>query len=161
MTLEDKVRCMCCGTVSSQRTTLSGDQSGTCDLDQYPLGMMRPMVESWLQECPFCGYVASDLSKEDDGDRAFVETEDYQILRDGPYLTRLSGRFILRASLDARRGDADRAFANTLCAAWDAEDLGLIELAKSLRLRASRYLPRRNLMSAAPEVSLPDVLRRA
>lgn len=158
---EEKVRCFCCGDTSRQRVLLSSNEFGSRDLDQRPAKMMRSTMDAWLQECPSCGYVARDLKTGDANDRAFVETKEYQSLRDGPHATRLSCRFLLRAVLDAKRGDLESAFQSTLCAAWDADDRKLTEIARGQRRRASTYLA--DHIGASPDLQLRllDVLRRA
>ncbi len=40
-------------------------------------GMVRSTVESWLQECPYCGYVAWDISYGDDKARHFTSTPQF------------------------------------------------------------------------------------
>lgn len=118
-------------------------------------------MESWLQECLHCGYVAADLGQAGESDRRLVKTDRYQVLRHGPYVSRLSGRFLLRAVLDSLGGHRERAFANAICAAWDADDRDLREAARSLRRRAASYLKGHDENSVELKLRLLDVHRRA
>lgn len=156
-----QVRCACCGESSSQELRPDSNEFGARDLDHRPPQTMRATMETWLQECPHCGYVAADIGQADENDRRHVKAERYQVLRHGPHVSRLSGRFLLRAVLDSRGGQRERAFANTMCAAWDADDRGLRDAARSLRKRAASYLKGHDEESIELKLRLLDVHRRA
>lgn len=155
------VRCGCCGKHSSQALQPASNEFGARDLDHRPPETMRSTMESWLQECPHCGYVAADLGQAEESDRRLVKADRYQVLRQGPYVSRLSGRFLLRAVLDSLGGRRERAFANTVCAAWDADDRDLRDAARSLRKRAASYLKGHDEGSIELKLRLLDVHRRA
>lgn len=93
-------------------------------------------------------------------DRLVVQTEEYAVLREGPHVSRRSSRFLLRARIDAARDDFEAAFAHTLCAAWDADDWELKEVASALRKLAGRHLAGRSIASVDLRLTLLDVLRR-
>ena len=154
------VRCFCCGMDSSQHILSSTNRMGSPDLDQRPPEMMRSTMGVWLQECPSCGYVANDLQKGDAGDPQRVRSEAYQGLRAGPHASGLSCRFLLGAELARSRNDMDGAFSRTLSAAWIADDLGMLDLARGLRQQAAGHVLSK---AASPDLRLRlvDVLRRA
>ncbi|MHC4050229.1 hypothetical protein [Bradyrhizobium sp. 25ACV] len=155
---KEDVRCFCCGETSEQLVLSRSSQLGVRDLDLRS-GMMPSTMGSWLQECPNCGYVATDLAKGDECDRLFVQTEQYAALCELPQFSRRSSRFLLRAAIELAREDFERAFDSTLCAAGDADDCNLPDIARGLRKIASRYLAGRPL-TVDLRVSLLDVLRR-
>jgi hypothetical protein len=158
---ENNVRCFCCTQTSRQPGLLGSNEFGSRDLDQRPAEMMRSTMGSWLQECPNCGYVSADLAKGDEHERCFVLTRKHAALRNGPHFSRLSARFLVRAASDAARGDFEQAFADTLCAAWDADDRDLDEVARALRKTAISYLAGRSFVSVDLRLKLLDVHRRA
>jgi len=158
---DDNVRCFCCAKTSQQSILLSSNEFGSRDLDQRPAEMMRSTMGSWLQECPNCGYVAAALPQGDERDRLFVQTHNYAALCEFPQVSRLSSRFLRRVAIDAARDDFEQAFTNTLCAAWDADDHDLDDVARSLRKTASGYLAGRPVESIDLQLRLLDVLRRA
>ncbi|SPP93084.1 protein of unknown function [Bradyrhizobium vignae] len=155
---KSNVRCFCCGQTSEQSVLLSTNEIGSRDIDQPPSGMERFNMSVWLQECPTCGYVAPDISDGDDRDRLFVQTERYAALREGPHFSRRSSRFLLRAAIDVARDDFERASVNTLCAARDADDCALGEVASGLRKIASRYLVGRSVPSVNLRLMSLDAL---
>jgi hypothetical protein len=67
MTTYDRkvLRCYCCGKTSEHSILMSTNSFGSPDLDQRSAEMERDTIHTWLQECPFCGYVAFDIEKGD------------------------------------------------------------------------------------------------
>jgi hypothetical protein len=157
---EQIVRCSCCGVTSAHEVLASTNRMGSPDLDQRPPEMMRSTMDTWLQECPSCGYVAKDLRKGHAGDQALVRSEGYKALRTGSHASGLSCRFLLRAALSIHHGDKETVFDHTLSAAWIADDLGLFDAAKTLRRQAAAYVLQ---AASSPDLRLRllDVLRRS
>lgn len=58
------ITCGCCGKTSHHVILGSATTFGAPDLDLRPAEMLRGTMGYWIQECPHCGYVAEDLSKE-------------------------------------------------------------------------------------------------
>lgn len=75
---ERKLKCYCCGKLSKHWELMSSNSFGSRDLDQGPSGMFRSTVASWLQECPYCGYVASSIDKGDARAKSFVDTTEFR-----------------------------------------------------------------------------------
>jgi hypothetical protein len=155
-----ELRCHCCGKASKQSVLMSSNSFGSRDLDQRPPEMMRSTMASWLQECPFCGYVAPDIEKDDAAARAFVGTPAFQQLCADPSPDPVSRRFLLRAALDAHSGDMEEAFTHALAAAWVADDGSRYSDATALRLRTAAYVAGK-AASLDTRLVLLDVLRRA
>jgi len=156
-----KVRCYCCGTISRQPVLLTGNEFRSRDLDRRPGEMLRSSMRSWLQECPRCRYVSSNLEQGDACDRRHVRSRRYQALTQGPQLSALTHRFLLRTALENAKANHEAAFEQALCAAWTADDLNLPDYARTLRLRAIGYLATGTCLSAELELVRLDVLRRA
>lgn len=155
-----KPRCHCCSKASKQSVLMSSNSFGSRDLDQRPPEMMRSTMASWLQECRFCGYVATDIGKDDAAARAFVGTPAFQALCADPSPDPVTRRFLARAALDAHGGDAESAFTHTLAAAWVADDSGRLSDATALRLKAAAHVAGK-AASLDTRLVLLDVLRRA
>ena len=155
-----KLRCHCCGKTSDQSVLMSTNSFGSRDLDQRPPEMMRSTLASWLQECPFCGYVAASIEKFNETARTFVGTPALQALCADPSPDPITRRFLVRAAIDAHGGDMESAFTHTLSAAWVADDSSRPADATALRLRAAAHVEG----TTAPldtRLVLLDVLRRA
>jgi hypothetical protein len=155
-----KLRCHCCGKSSKQSVLMSSNSFGSRDLDQRPPEMMRSTMASWLQECRFCGYVATDIGKDDAAARDFVGTSAFQALCADPSPDPVTRRFLVRAALDAHGGDTESAFTHTLAAAWVADDSDRSSDATALRLSAAAYVAGKPA-SLDTRLVLLDVLRRA
>jgi hypothetical protein len=148
--------------MSSQQTTLMSTNSfGSPDLDQRPAGMARSTIESWLQECPYCGYVAECIDRGDAKAKAFLDTEDFRAVSQEPSADPAVRRFLVRAAQSAYEGDRRTAFTHTLAAAWIADDKQQPWEATVLRLRAAQQLGNSPIRSIYIRLELLDVLRRA
>lgn len=158
---ERKLKCYCCGKLSKHWELMSSNSFGSRDLDQRPSGMFRSTVASWLQECPYCGYVAPSIDKGDARAKSFVDTAEFRAASLDPLAEPDSRRFLVRAAQDAFYGDRRAAFLNTLRAAWCADDSGRTSDATALRLKAAGHLGEGPLTSIDTRLLLLDVLRRA
>ncbi len=63
MTIIDQFekKCQVCGKTSMHPVLMSTNSFGYPDLDLRPAPMQRDTMDTWLDECPHCGYVASSL----------------------------------------------------------------------------------------------------
>jgi hypothetical protein len=156
-----KLQCSCCGKTSEHAVLMSTNSFGSRDLDQRPAGMAHATIESWLQECPFCGYVAPDLEKGGAKARGFMDTAGFQAASLDPLPDPAVRRFLVRAAQDAHCGDRKSAFLNTLAAAWVADDGKQLSEATALRLAAAAHLAGGRIASIDTQLLLLDVLRRA
>jgi hypothetical protein len=140
---------------------MSTNSRGSPDLDQRQAGMMRSTIDSWLQECTYCGYVAADIETEDAVARTFVETAEFRAASLDPLPDPTARRFLVRAALDIYSGDQKSAFLHTLMAAWVADDRKHTAEAAALRLKAAAYLSGNKIRSIDTRLLLLDVLRRS
>lgn len=153
--------CYCCGKRSKQTSLLSTNSFGSPDLDQRPAGMARATIESWLQECPYCGYVAGNIEHGDAKARAFLDTDEFRAASLEPVAEPAARRFLVRAAQDAYEGDRRGAFRHTLSAAWISDDSRQASQATAYRLRAAEHLGDYPIRSIDIRLELLDVLRRA
>lgn len=156
-----KLRCYCCGNSSGQTVLMSTNSFGSPDLDRRPAGMARATIGDWLQECPFCGYVAESIDRGDAAARAFLETAEFRAASLEPTADPAARRFLVHAARAAHRGDRQAAFAHTLSAAWVADDRRQHAVAAALRLKAAAHLGDGPIGSVDTRLKLLDVLRRA
>lgn len=156
-----KLQCYCCGKTSEHSVLMSSNSRGSPDLDQRPPEMYRWTIGSWLQECPYCGYVAPSIDKGDAKARGFLDSAEFRILAHDPAPDPVSRRFLVRAAEHAYHGERRLAFLSTLSAAWVADDGNRPTEAAALRLRAARHLERAPITSIDTRLLLLDVLRRA
>ncbi|MDI3561205.1 hypothetical protein [Bradyrhizobium sp. Arg816] len=156
-----RLRCYCCGKTSEQTILMSTNSFGSPDLDQRSAGMERSTIDTWLQECPFCGYVAFDLEKGDERAMTFVETAEFRAASTDPSPDPVERRFLARAAFDVHCGDRRAAFLSTLSAAWVADDRKALSEATALRLKAAAHLAGHRIRSMDTRLLLLDVLRRA
>ena len=56
-------KCALCNREHEYRELASTNSFGACDLDLRPPEMKRSTMPLWVEQCPFCGYVSSDISK--------------------------------------------------------------------------------------------------
>ena len=158
---EETIRCACCGKRSKHWVLWSTTSIGSADLDQRPPGMERDTMDSWLQECPSCGYVAFSINKGGEEARTLVHGSEYRRLRSETFPSPEQRRFMLRAALANMKGDVESAFRNVLCAAWIADDRHQPEQATELRMKAAGYVAGRKGISLDTRLRLLDAYRRA
>jgi hypothetical protein len=157
----ETLECFCCGKSSEHDVLMSSNTSGSPDLDQRPPKMYRWTIGVWLQECPYCGYVAPSIDKGDPKARSFLDTAEFRAASLDPAPDPVTRRFLVRAAQHAHDGEKRAAFLSTLSAAWTADDSNRPSEAAALRLRAARHLDGPPLTSIDTRLLLLDVLRRA
>lgn len=64
-TLSKRIKCCAiCGMRAEYGYVTSTNEFGSRDLDLRPAELYRSTIGLWVEECPHCGYVANDISKE-------------------------------------------------------------------------------------------------
>ena len=61
---EETKCCVICNKLSEQTQIGSTNSFGSCDLDLRPPEMQRSTMCHWIEVCPYCGYVANNISME-------------------------------------------------------------------------------------------------
>jgi hypothetical protein len=131
------VTCAACGGASDQFRLGRIDTVGFPDLDLRPPEMRRSTMRYWLQDCPSCGFVAPDIGKIDEIEKAAMNGPEWAALMAGRGgAAALSNRFERRSFLERAAARDGLAAFRMLCAAWDADDRGDTEGARACRTRA-------------------------
>ena len=131
-----KHTCSVCGKTSEFTSLSSTNTCGSPDLDLRPPEMKRSTMPTWIEKCPFCGYV--HFSVEEDGKRhaGFIRSDEYKTCENNPIRSNLARAFYRLAMLlkrDRKRKDAYGVF---LYAAWACDDVGDADGARICRGKA-------------------------
>ncbi|SED43861.1 hypothetical protein SAMN05519104_3545 [Rhizobiales bacterium GAS188] len=162
-----KSRGSVCGTASEHRVLMSTNAFGSPDLNLRPPKMQRSTMSSWLQECPNCGFVSSDLGEVEKGIEEILASEPFTSLHRGALAGSLIGRFLKRSLVDEELGNTEMAAKHALRAAWaadDADDRSAVEYrskAADLFLAAASAMPTGSEEWTAMRTRTIDILRRA
>lgn len=138
---QDVVSCGVCGASAFVTVMASTNQNGSTDLDTRPPPMMRDTMQTWLQACPECGYVAPELPVAAEGMANLVWSNAYQALR-APGTPARARPFTSYAYLQENMGKLDQAAWATIHAAWVCDDIGEKDWADRLRLDAVALIDR-------------------
>lgn len=157
--------CSVCGKESEQDVLISSNEFGSMDLDTRPPEMMRSTMETWLQECPHCGYVNTEISR-DGMSSILAPTIMYKSEYHEAFgLTNDLAKRFYRYSLI--QVDFEKKVFALLQAAWCCDDDEDSEKAKTLRKKAAEILdkviPKIEDRGSRANLQLMqlDILRRA
>jgi len=163
----DKVTCSECGVESEQRVIASTNALGSPDLDLRPPPMRRSTISHWLQACPNCSLVSSDLSEKEPGLGDILTSERYRSLERSGTARELINRCLRRSLIDEHLGDIAQAAEHALWAAWAADDAGdpssatYRAKAADLFLAATADQPVGSQEAMVRRARLIDILRRS
>lgn len=161
------ITCAHCGAVSNQQILTSTNTFGSPDLDLRPPEMQRSTMDFWLQECPACGFVSSELDDAEEGIRDILATDAYQSLLTSERSGKPASRFLRRSLIDEKLGRFASAAEQILCAAWAADDEGTSSAAEyrsrsaDLFLMAIEAMPREAGETITLRTRVVDILRRS
>lgn len=136
-------KCFVCGNVSRYTVMASTSEWGDRDLDFRPSEPRRSSMWLWVQECPGCGYVSSDVSR---GVpflryvRSLIQSDDYLKCGDIPFGTELAKLFFRQFYLLFEEGRLYAALDAIQAAAWCCDDAEEAENAKKCRFLALKLL---------------------
>lgn len=135
MTMIDDIemKCCVCGETSSQPVLMSTNAWGHPDLDLRPPEMKRSTMNTWVLECPHCGYVSERLEEETPISKEFLETDEYKTCENHDFKRPLAARFYKNYMISKETGNKSSEFSNLLYCAWvcdDAEDVLSVEIRK-------------------------------
>ena len=140
MIMDREVKCGVCGNTSNQPVLLSTNTDGWPDLDLRPAEMQRSTMNTWVHECPHCGYAAGNLENDCGISKEFLESERYLTCDGMEFKGRLSPRFYRSHLIMDELGYAERCFYNLLHCAWDCDDKDDAENAAKVRKLAVDYI---------------------
>ena len=131
--------CSVCSKPSPQAVLLSTNSMGYPDLDLRPPEMQRSTMNTWIHECPHCGYVASDLEDELEISKEFLESEEYLTCEGYDFKADLSKLFYKKYLIAKQSDNALDCFLSLRNCAWKCDDYG-DEKAITIRKQALPYI---------------------
>ncbi len=167
-TARKKYKCFMCGAEHEYRVIASTNAFGSSDLDLRPPEMQRSTMRFWVQECPSCGYAASEVSDSCDVPAEFLKSDEY-ISCDGiAFTSDLAKRFYRQYMILLAGKEIQAAFYAVLHAAWSCDDAGDVNNAVLCREKAdtlaAEILETVELADAQRETLMlmrADILRRS
>ncbi|MFH5926758.1 hypothetical protein [Roseomonas xinghualingensis] len=155
------MRCAVCGTESRQPRFRPIPPEGAPDLDLRPGEPLRGTMASWLQQCPYCSYVAPDITHAHPAAIEAVGTAPFRALIADTAHPLLARRFLGYAYVLEESGALHAAAEATLQAAWAADDARKPDLARAWRGDAVALWRAGPPLDAEQTVRVVDALRRA
>ena len=160
---DDEVNCSCCGGKVKVTCIGSTNSFGGCDLDTRPAPMQRWTMGYWIQACPHCGYVNSDLEEYIPGVESIINSKEY-IECDGLQVEAELAKYFIRWGLICSKQNnlKEEVFAY-LHAAWVCDDSNEREAAVLLRKKCETLLIRFMEEDESDDLKLidADLLRRS
>ncbi|HPD55934.1 MAG TPA: hypothetical protein P5294_03720 [Smithellaceae bacterium] len=137
---QERSSCAICGNEKEFVKIYSTNSFGSPDLDTRPPEMMRSTMHAWVQQCPECGYCASDVVKAPPEAKKIIEDEKYKSqLKDEKY-PKLANLFICMSIIEEQASNCVNAMWALIHAAWVCDDSGHSNEAKTCRNRAVEML---------------------
>ena len=115
-------KCSVCGETSMYPVLMSTNCWGYPDLDFRPAEMQRSTMNTWLDECPHCGYVARNIEHELNISPEILKTDEYLTCEGKDFKNNLSKRFYRSYLISKARNDYVSAFYMLLYCAWKCDD---------------------------------------
>lgn len=132
--------CSVCGTTSEQVELGSVYIRGYQDLDLRPAEMQRGTMDTWMQRCPECGYVAHDLGTDEGFKRQDIRVAQEATLAFEGGVNAQARSFLVASFLAESKGHWSTAGFRSLWAAWEADDVPDARCADLCRRRAADLL---------------------
>lgn len=158
-----ETRCCICGKMSEQTVLASTNRFGAPDLDLRPPEMERSTMAWWIQECPHCGYVAADLSKQTPVTQEWLKNDQYISCDNRNFACTLAESFYKYYLISIANNDHKSAFYAALHAAWACDDVEDTDNAIYCRQKALEELGKLVIEDDEKETFLlirADLLRR-
>lgn len=134
------IKCSACGEMSSQPILFSTNSIGAPDLDLRPPEMQRSTMNTWLMECPHCGYISPKLDGELEISKDFLKTDRY-INCDGlEFEWELAERFYRYYLICNEMNDESGSFYSLLHCAWICDDVEDVKNARKMRKMAIAHI---------------------
>ena len=121
--MKEKCICAVCGTASTYNTLASTNTFGSPDLDLRPPEMRRSTMSTWIQECPSCGYVSSEVSDPTNVTRMWLMSEKYRTCNGIKFSSGLAKQFYKHYLINMHDDKVEDAFFAILHAAWACDDM--------------------------------------
>lgn len=168
--MDENVTCYMCKISSDHTILVSTIDLGSPDLDLRPPKMRRSTINTWIQCCPHCGYVAAEIG-EKPVNLGIVQNVKASAEWGQPASIPTSGlvlNFLRLALLEMKFARAQAAAEAALCAAWVADDGRKTVLSIECRTISAQYMTlalsqmdQGNEQRETMEARLVDILRRS
>ena len=130
----EKIVCSICGAENEYPCLASLSSNGKPDLDLRPAETVRSTMPVWVNECPNCGYVSSEVSDKTSITIGFLKSPEF-ITCDGiPFASDLARKFYKYYKINMADHNSEDAFHAILHAAWACDDIHDSDNAKLCRL---------------------------
>ena len=117
-----EMECPVCGKKTPQPVLFSTNTFGYPDLDLRPAPMQRDTMDTWILECPNCGYVSSNFDSEPTITKDFLKSDAYTTCDGIEFKGKLAKRFYRNYLIAKHNNNAAGCFNNLLHCAWDCDD---------------------------------------
>jgi len=160
--MEIEAKCYVCKSISKQTILASTNTFGAPDLDLRPAEMARSTMDWWIQECPFCGYVAESIKEKTDIKAKFLKEESYRCCDNRGFKSGLAEQFYKYYLINIACEKFDAAFYAALHAAWACDDSDDKENAIYCRQKALMVIEKTHFNSKNEDITVvkADLLRR-
>lgn len=119
---DEEIKCSVCGNKQSFPVYVSFSSFGPPDLDQRPFELDKKIMKNMLQKCPFCGYVAYDVSEPCPVDRRFLRSIAYRTCNWRFFLSPVAKRYYKQYLIACKIPNDAEAYDAVLHAAWACDD---------------------------------------
>ena len=116
-----EIECAVCGLTNEYCVLGSTNAMGSPDLDLRPPEMQRSTMDTWIQECPECGYCSEDISEFVSNAAEIIASTKYKKLDQEQQFPKLARQFRKYACLIETENKLVSAMAH-LRAAWVCDD---------------------------------------
>ncbi len=115
--------CAACGSKHEYSVIASTNSFGAPDLDLRPPEMQRSTMYLWVEECPDCGYVASDITnKPGRVTKEWLQSQAYGTCDGIHFRSDLASRFYKHYKISLLNRKTEQAFCAIHHAAWACDD---------------------------------------
>lgn len=160
-----KKKCFMCQQESTQVELMSTNAFGSADLDLRPPEMQRSTMTWWVQECPHCGYVSSNIENFTLVPIAWLKSKEYvECNSELNMKSPLAVRFYKHYLFCKKGGLSEKAFGAIVNCAWACDDRSDEENAvycRKLALLESDEIIKRGGGNETLLVRRADFLRRS
>ncbi len=164
-----KQLCIVCGEISNHTEVKSTSTWGEPDLDTRPPEMLRSTIPMWVQRCPFCGYCAAHINREQP-DKSFpvLGTDNYFRQLNRIDLPKLANSLLCKLLIEESMEQYVAAGWTCVHAAWVCDDENVNTGARESRMKAVNLFlkvrkkgQRFSEGAGVEEAIMADLLRRA
>lgn len=155
-------KCGICKKSSTQKAILYADP--VCDrfLDFRATGSINTHIDAWVQSCPHCGFVSTDISERVNLNPSFLESADFLECKSLEFANPLSKVFFRYYLLSLLRRKQRKALLALLWTSWSCDDFGDAISGIKSRSLCINMIESSHLLSRNPTYQLlrADLLRR-